>query len=458
MYQVRQYVISKTSYPEWFDYFDSQAHLACNLYNAALYRIRQIFTGWDKTVRSDHETEIFNEINLLEKTYPSVKVKRVVSYSHLDKLMRVTGNPDYFAGLPMQTAQAVIKQAVQDFKNWLASLRSYKKDPSGYTGRPGMPRYKKSGGTATYNITNQDAVIYPDGLKLPLVKKDRLDIGRKTDGLTLKECKVRPYYGRYLLLLTFECSDQKVDTDMPNMASIDFGTHNIAALVCTDGSSRLYKGGAIISENRRFAMNRARSISVLTMGHKTDYCPQTRHLDNLSFHHANFNRDQCHKISTDIVRWCLKHRAGILVLGVNKAMKQNIGLGAANNQLVYNVPLYMLRQMITYKALLYGIDVIEQEESYTSRADCTAFDYIPVYGRDDNSAVFSGRRISRGLYATSSGMIVNADLNGAANILRKAVPDAWDGVSDWYFLQSPEVSGFHELNPQSIPVKRIVAA
>ena len=105
------------------------------------------------------------------------------------------------------------------------------------------------------------------------------------------------------------------------------------------------------------------------------------------------------------------------MLGVNKAMKQNIGLGAANNQLVYNVPLYMLRQMITYKALLYGIDVIEQEESYTSRADCTAFDYIPVYGRDDNSAVFSGRRIGRGLYATSSGMIVNADLNGAANIL-----------------------------------------
>ncbi len=139
-------------------------------------------------------------------------------------------------------------------------------------------------------------------------------------------------------------------------------------------------------------------------------------------------------------------------------MKQNIGIGKVNDQLVYSVPLSTLRRLITYKAEEYGITVIEQEESYTSKADCTSSDYIPTFGVDDEKADFSGRRICRGIYKTASGMNINADLNGAANILRKAFPDVWDNTADWSFLQTPEVSGFHELNPQSIPVKRIAAA
>ena len=108
------------------DYCDSTAQKAKLLYNAALFRIRQIFTGWDKDSRTDNEKEVFAEVDLLQQTYPSIKVKRVISYCHLEKLMRVTHNPDFFAGLPMQTAQAVVKHAVTDFSNWLKSLKAYK--------------------------------------------------------------------------------------------------------------------------------------------------------------------------------------------------------------------------------------------------------------------------------------------------------------------------------------------
>ena len=87
-----------------YDYCDSNAQKAKLLYNAALFRIRQIFTGWDKDSRTDNEKEVFAEVALLQQTYPSVKVKKVISYGHLEKLMRVTHNPDFFAGLPMQTA------------------------------------------------------------------------------------------------------------------------------------------------------------------------------------------------------------------------------------------------------------------------------------------------------------------------------------------------------------------
>ena len=75
--------------------------------------------------------------------------------------------------------------------------------------------------------------------------------------------------------------------------------------------------------------------------------------------------------------------------------------------------------MISYKALIAGIEVVWQEESYTSKADCTAGDLIPVYGKERTHPVFSGRRIERGLYLCKAGYCINADCNGAANILRK---------------------------------------
>ena len=112
-----------------------------------------------------------------------------------------------------------------------------------------------------------------------------------------------------------------------------------------------------------------------------------------------------------------------------------------------SVPHFRLRQMIEYKALRAGVDVIEQEESYTSKADITASDYMPVYGKEKRRPVFSGRRIERGLYLCKEGYCINADCNGAANILRKAIPDAWKNVSDFHFLSTPESIGFAMLNP-----------
>ena len=461
MYQVRQFIITKYRYRELCDYLDSYSVQACNLYNASLYRIRQIFTGFDKPVRTANETEVFTEVKLLEAAYPSITVRRVVSYNHLEKLMRVTLNPDFFAGLPMQSAQAVVKSACMNFSNWLKSLKDYKKHPDKYLGRPRMPRYKKPGGHISFTFSNQDAVIYPNGshheLKLPKLKGFRFDIGNIPDDARLVECKVRPYYGRYILSLTFEAADIPLDPDMPNIAGIDFGTHNIAAIVCTDRTSRLYKGGAILSENQFFAKRRASLVSMITHGHK-GYCPMSKRLNNLSVSHDCFNRDQCHKISCDIIRYCIEHRVGVLVLGVNKGQKQGLDMTHNNSQMFYAVPLFMLRQMITYKAARAGIDVVVQEESYTSQADFTSSDYIPTYGVDDEKAIFSGHRTKRGLYKCHDGQFVNADLNGAANILRKAFPDAFGKVLDFGFLKYPEVSGFHELNPQRIPVKRIEAA
>ena len=439
-------------------YCDDFCRKAKLLYNAALFRIRNIFTGYEKEHRTDNEEDVFCEVHALQDVYPQIHVRKVISYNHLEKLMRVTENPDFFIGLPMQTAQAMVKQAVTDFKNWLASLREYKKHPEKFLGRPKMPHYKKQD-LATVIITNQDAVLYPSetgvSLKLPIIKK-RLSFSNISEHAFLKEVRIKPYHGRFLFCLTFEEPEQVIETSMPYTCAIDFGIDNFAAIVCDDGSSAIYKGGAVLSNTQWFHKQRAKYISIITKGHSQMNATSAR-LKDLSFHHANFTKDQCHKISRNIIDFCLEHQAGTLILGVNPLWKQRTNMGTASNQKFVAMPISILRTMISYKALNAGIRIIEQEESYTSKADITMNDYLPTYGKDDNNATFSGARITRGLYRCADGTLLNADCNAAANIMRKAIPDIWKDTSDYTFLSSPKVYGFHELNPKSIPVKRIVA-
>jgi putative transposase len=126
-----------------------------------------------------------------------------------------------------------------------------------------------------------------------------------------------------------------------------------------------------------------------------------------------------HKVSSDIIRYCLKHKIGTIVIGVNKDWKQNSHIGKTNNQNFVSIPFATLRWMITYKAKNVGINVIEQEESYTSKASSLDSDFIPVYGDETIIPIFTGKRVKRGLYRSSEGLFLNADINGSINILRK---------------------------------------
>lgn len=460
MKTVVQYLVKPGHYNIFCQYAAENAKLAKNLYNAALFRIRQTFTGWKKASRSANEQEVFAELANTEAAYPSLVIRQRLSYKALDKIMRVNRNPDFFAGLPMQTAQAVLKQASSDFENWLRALSDYKKHPDKYTGRPRMPKYKKSE-HAAFTVTNQDAVIYPaydsDGnqipdcirLKLPGLNKKDYPVfhGFRTDG-RLKQVTVKPYCGCYIFSLVIESPDVPVRTDLPNMAGLDLGTDNIAALACTDGSSAVFKGGAVLSENRWFAKKRADAVSDITRGHERIFA-ESAYLDRLSLRHSFRNKNFMHQCSCRIIDWCLEHSVGVLVIGRNKRWKQNSDMGKRNNQKFVSVPHYQLLQLIEFKAMKAGIQVIEQEESFTSKADISASDFMPVYGMDKGaSCVFSGRRVKRGLYRTHAGHLINADCNGAANILRKAVPDAWKGISDFRFL------GF----PESFSYKRVIGA
>ena len=461
MYLAERIVLTQGIHEAEFAFAQQNAHLAKLLYNAALFRMRQTFTGWDKAARTDHEQEVFEELTMLRAAYPGLGIRRVLSYRAMEKLMRVTQNPDFFAGLPMQTAQAVVKAAVNDFTNWLKALKAYKKEPSKFPGKPQMPHYCKKE-QKSFIVTNQDAVLYPvykkaeDGrlpeaeytgmeLKLPGIRH-RLFLPHIPEDAMLREVTVCTYYRKYVLTLVLETGDLAVKEDRPCMAGIDLGVDNIAAVVTTDHASRVYKGGAVLSANRLYQKERAEAVRILTKGKKSCHV-SSRHLDFLSRKHDAFMRDCMHKISADIIRFCVEHQVGTVVIGTNVLWKQGAGMGDANNQNFVSVPHSQLRRMIGYKAQAAGIRVVLQEESYTSKADVTAKDELPVYGQEGaEKKRFSGRRISRGRYRCGNGLTVNADCNGAANILRKAFPEAWEKTEDFSFLAYPESSAYRMWN------------
>ena len=225
MYRTDRIYVSKQH--EMFPYFDGLAHKAKNLYNASLFRIRNTFTAHDKVNVTSNEKEVLDELALLkgQKTY------RVLGYEVLQRLMRVTQNPDFFAGLPMQSAQATVKHACSDFQNWLSALKKYKQNPALFTGKPRMPGYRKGDITAL-TLTNQDTVIYGDELKLPKTKQ-RLRI-RKRHNARLQEVKVCPVSGGYDILLVYQVKEPSAETGT-HSAAVDFGVDNTMAVVADTG-------------------------------------------------------------------------------------------------------------------------------------------------------------------------------------------------------------------------------
>jgi putative transposase len=155
--------------------------------------------------------------------------------------------------------------------------------------------------------------------------------------------------------------------------------------------------------------------------------------------------DYMHKASHFIIQQCLQYDIGTIVIGQNQGWKQEVNIGKVNNQHFTSLPHLSLISKIQYKAAQYGIEVIVREESYTSKASALDLDAIPTYEKGKSNVIpFSGKRINRGLYKTSTDLLLNADVNGALNILRKEVGDSFiKSVANEGLVFRPKRVSFH---------------
>jgi len=128
-------------------------------------------------------------------------------------------------------------------------------------------------------------------------------------------------------------------------------------------------------------------------------------------------------------------------------------MGKRNNQNFVNIPFHRLVSQIQYKAELVGIDVVKINEDHTSK--CSFLDNEPIEHHDmyvgtrgvyRSKAEGGNGKVSHGLFKTATGKIINSDVNGAYNILRKAFPKAIaaDGIGGLGLV--PYSVKFAELN------------
>ena len=223
----------------------------------------------------------------------------------------------------------------------------------------------------------------------------------------------------------YEVEAPKLKKDNSRYFSIDPGLNNIVSIYNNIGiRPLLYNGRPIKSINQYYNKTTAKLNSELPANIKS-----SKRLKQLSLKRANKIDYEMHKISTHIINEAVKNNISKIFIGNNVGWKNEINMGQRNNQNFANIPHTKLFHQLLYKGLLNGIEVIFTEESYTSKASFFDKDEIPKYGESDNHNFhFSGRRIKRGLYKDSKGNIWNADLNGAANIMRKVSDKAYKGI------------------------------
>ncbi len=222
--------------------------------------------------------------------------------------------------------------------------------------------------------------------------------------------------------------------------SIDLGINNLCTIGtnCKNIENIIINGKPVKSINQFYNKKYAEYTSIQSKSKcKTAY---TNKLRTLRIKRENKLNDYLHKASRYIVNHLVSNNINTLIIGYNKEWKQETNIGKVNNQKFIQIPYLKLVNQLQYKCKLEGINVIIQEESYTSKSSFMDNDFIPTFKSvTELNYKFSGQRIKRGLYKSSNGTLINADLNGSLNILRKAVPNTFDKCYGIEVCSTPRV-------------------
>ncbi len=397
MQLVEKHVIKKTD-PR-FALIDRAAFASKNLYNAALYEIRQhyIFVG------------------------------KYLNYYQMDKIMQ---KHETYRMLPRKVSQQVLVKLHDNWKSYFQAKQAYEEDPSQFLGRPKIPEYKdKREGRNMLVYTIQ--AISKTSLRVGMIKPSQLGIEIRTRHQNIDQVRIVPKSsGCYVVEVVYTQEEEHVRLDPSLAAAADIGVNNLIALTSNKRGfvPRLVNGRPIKSVNQCYNKQASKLQKKMSSNHHT-----SRELERVAAKRTRRIDHYMHTASRRVVDLLVAEGIGTLVIGKNPNWKQESRMRKKDNQHFVQISHARFIDMLTYKAKLVGIEVLVQEESYTSKASFLDLDPIPVYGKEgEKKPVFSGRRVKRGMYKSHSGQALNADVNGSYNIMRKALPNAFkcNGIGD----------------------------
>jgi len=340
------------------------------------------------------------------------ETNKFLRYNYLAKEFLQTDQPD-FRALPSPTSQQILMVFDQNIRSFFKLIRKWKSNKKSLSGCPHPPDYKhKIKGRNVVIFTNQQVRLIDGYIHLP--KKVDLAPIRTRVKEKIKQVRIVPKTSCYVIEVVYERQEKEyIQND--NYLSIDLGVNNLSA--CYDSnnqSSFIINGRPLKSINQYFNKKKGEIQSNLEKNHKKK---TSKKLNNFTLKRNNKIKDYLHKSSRTIVDYCIKNNISNVVIGLNKEWKQGSNIGKKNNQNFMQIPFDNLIKMITYKGQLEGIKVVTHEESYTSK--CSVLDLEMLCHHNE----YLGKRTKRGLFLSRDGIRINADLNGAINILRKETGD-----------------------------------
>lgn len=330
--------------------------------------------------------------------------------------------------LPAQVAQQTLKVLDRNVKSYVKSIKDFSKNAGKYKGQPRLPHYlDKVSGRFIY--INPGQSISHKGNQITLSKK-AFRFKTKLTTEKINEVRVVPKLGYHKVEVVYQKPIQTNETKIETKyLGIDIGLGNLMSVTTIDTNSpeaveqtsdfsTLVKGTQIKSINQFYNKQLAQIRSVLKTVNNKHW---SKKLSMLTLKRNQKIDDYLHKATRALIDLALQFQIGTIVIGHNKGWKQNIELGKRTNQNFVSIPFNRLIQMIQYKAEEVGINVVIVEESYTSKIDHIAGETMK------KQEVYLGKRVKRGLFQSSIGKLINADINGAIGILRKVVGDDFLG-------------------------------
>jgi IS605 OrfB family transposase len=361
---------------------------------------------------------LFNLANYHDRQY-FFENSQKLSFNQLYHLVSKTS--DYLA-LPTKVSKQIIRRLEQAWISYFAAFKAWQKQPEKFLGEPKIPKYKDKTKGRNILIYSQES-IYKKPLKEGICHLSMSDLKIPTSKREIIEVRIVPKSSCYVIEIVYERRSET--TDKQQIAGVDLGVNNLMAVTTNQAgvAPLLVNGRYLKAINTFYNKQRSRLQSQLKTQNNQ---PSSKRLIFLT-HKRNCRGENylyLHTASKKVIDWCIRPQTGTLIIGHNERMKQSLNLGKRKNQQLVNIPHYRLIEMLTYKAQLKGIKVIITEESYTSQSSALDRDELPKYGEE--KPLFKGKRLARGLYKMGTNQLLNADVNGAFNIIRKVIPDVID--------------------------------
>lgn len=381
MQLVEQHIIKPTD--SRFGAIDAAAFAAKNLYNAANYQVRQSF----------------------------IHAGVYLNYHDMHRQMQAT---EQYQALPRKVSQQVLMLLDRSWNSFFAAIAAYRAHPSSFTGKPGLPTYLDKA-KGRYALVYTVQAIRRPALAQQVIKPSGLAIEVTTKQSRIAQVRIVPRSGFYVVEVIYEQDVVPAAVDPALVAGIDVGLNNLAAITSNKPGfvPVLVNGRPLKHINQFYNKRKAQLQSKLRRKGTTRLMERITNRRNRQITHY------LHTHSRRSIDMLVREGIGVLIIGKNDGWKQQITIGRRNNQNFVQVPHARFIQMLQYKAELVGIVVHTINESHTSK--CSFLDAEPIGHRER----YVGKRVTRGMFRTADGRRINADVNGAYNIIRKAIPNAF---------------------------------